>query len=149
MDILGLVIFISLIVFTSSLLIVASKLYVENKNNKAIVEQLTIDKEYLKLELSAALADIENRKLENDESFVRFLSTSREWAYGYIEKVQAEMLKFDKEVSPILDWNEKFGDVAGETTGSKGVSSIAKAYKDLKELMPEGPQEDQTTHKDL
>jgi hypothetical protein len=148
MDILGLIIFISLIVFTSSLLISASKLYVQNKNNKILLEKAIIDKEYLKLELSAALADIENRKLEKDDSFVMFLNTSREWAYGYIEKVQAEMLKFDKEISPILDWNEKFGDVAGETTGSKGVTSIAKAYKDLKQLMPEGPTEDHVEHKD-
>jgi hypothetical protein len=148
MDILGLVIFISLIVFTSSLLIVASKLYVENKNNKVLLEQAIIDKEYLKLELSAALADIENRKLEKDDSFVKFLTTSREWAYGYIEKVQAEMLKFDKEVSSILDWNEKFGNVAGDTTGTKNVTAIAKAYKDLKELMPQGPTEEQVEHKD-
>lgn len=149
MDILGLAIFLPFILILFVLSIKLVRLRAENNHNKALLEQSIVNGEYLKLELSAALADIENRKLEKDDSFVRFLTTSREWAYGYIEKVQEEMLKFDKEVSPILDWNEKFGDLAGQTPGSDNVTAIAKAYKSLKELMPEGPQEDQIKHKDL
>ena len=46
-------------------------------------------------------------KTEEDihkENFIKFLSDSREWAFGYIEEVQNGLKKFISEVEPELEY---------------------------------------------
>ena len=141
-DWLGLLVFVPFIVVFIALLITASKLYVDNKNNEALLEKAIIEKAYILQELERALQEIENNNLEKDDSFVKFLSTSRDWAYGYIEKVQQELLKFDKDLSKSFEWHEKFGKVNGTSPATDALDRVIESYKSLKELMPEKAPED-------
>jgi hypothetical protein len=141
MDWIGLLIFVPFIIVFVALLMTASKLYVENKNNKVLLEKALIEKAYVIEQLSAALQEMENNKLEKDDSFVKFLSTSRDWAYGYIEKVQEALLKFDKDLSKSFAWHEKFGKVNGTSPATDALDKVIESYKSLKELMPEQPPE--------
>lgn len=137
MDWVGLLIFLPLLAVSTILLVLTIKFYVLNKQLSAKVDQLLIDKEYALAELGKALSDIENTKLEKDDSFVKFLTTSREWAYGYIETVQKAMLEFDSKIGKELAWAQKYGMVNGENAHTKVIDSIAEAYTEFKEVMPD------------
>jgi hypothetical protein len=81
----------------------------------------------------------EKMDLERDdvkESFLKFISDSREWAFNYIEEVQEGLNKFVKDAGPSIDYFDEYGDVM-ETPLTPSMKEISKAYKELKKLLPE------------
>lgn len=77
--------------------------------------------------------------LENDivkESFLKFVSDSREWAFEYIEEVQKGLNKFVKEVEPHIDYFDKYGEVMW-TPLTPMMKDISKSFNELKKLLPE------------
>ena len=70
--------------------------------------------------LGEALAE---RSLSDNEDFIKFLSTSRDWAFKYIEDVQVKIGNLEKAM--------KSGDE----------SKIDVAYKDLVSMMPKDGEE--------
>jgi hypothetical protein len=75
----------------------------------------------------------------NREHFIKFLSDSRDWAFDYIEKVQAGLKKFIQEVEPQLDYYNKYG---GAVEGMMpphdfALKKISKEFEELKTLLPE------------
>lgn len=74
------------------------------------------------------------------ENFIKFLSDSREWAFGYIEEVQSGLKKFIEEVEPQLEYYNKYGVVVEGMLPPHdfALKKISKEFQDLKKLLPEG-----------
>ena len=73
------------------------------------------------------------------ENFIKFLSDSREWAFGYIEEVQQGLKKFIDEVEPQLAYYNEYGSVIEGMVPPHdfALKKISKEFEDLKKLLPE------------
>jgi hypothetical protein len=98
------------------------------------------DRRLLQKKVEELYQDIENAKLEQTDGFLKFVSESRDWAFQYIEEVQAALSEFDKTVAPDLEWSKTFGMVSGETTHTNVLRKISEAYDKLKEVLPKDNQ---------
>jgi len=96
--------------------------------------------------LAIAYSKIENlasssQKLENDvhkESFIKFLSDSRDLAFEYIEEVQSGITEFVSEVDPLISYFDEYGDVLStERPDYDAMKKISTEFKKLKQLLPE------------
>ena len=94
------------------------------------------DRMLLQKKVEELYQDIENAKLEQTDGFLKFVSDSRDWAFQYIEEVQAALSEFDKELAPDLKWANTFGQVGGETAHTNVLKRISEAYDKLKEVLP-------------
>jgi hypothetical protein len=103
-----------------------AKLYMEKLIDYKILQD-TLEKTY---EEKMAL------EAEKSDGFVKFLSDSRDWAFQYIENVQASLNDFDEKVQPTLEWADKYGGVNGETVYTNALNKISEAYRELKEILP-------------
>lgn len=74
--------------FVATLLVNSYKLREENKNNIKKIIQLEIDKDMIANQLDKVWQEHQDKKLEETDGFVRFLSQSRDWAFSYIDDVQ-------------------------------------------------------------
>lgn len=91
-------------------------------SSASLLEQADIDRLLLARRLEQELNTKESTKLEQTEGFVRFLSESRDWAFKYIEDVQAaiaELGAYEKNI--VVDDN---------------VPKAVKAYNNLKKFLP-------------
>ena len=101
--------------------------------------------ETILLYLSSAESLAESNKDQPDidkthkESFIKFLSDSRDWAFEYIEKTQKTITRFIEEVEPELEYYNKYGAaVEGMITPhDKALKKISKEIYELKNLLPE------------
>jgi hypothetical protein len=92
-----------------------------------------------------AFAKIKNKKLSAivynreeiaNESYIKFLNTSRDDAFDYIVQVQEELINFASKVEPQL----KYFNTYGKSVPSPHtiiLEEIDSAYKDLKAILPE------------
>ena len=73
------------------------------------------------------------------ENFIKFLSDSREWAFGYIEDVQTGLKKFIEEVEPQLEYYNQYGVVVEGMVPPHdfALKKISKEFEELKKLLPE------------
>jgi hypothetical protein len=94
------------------------------------------DRMLLQKKVEELYQDIENVKLEQTDGFLKFVSDSRNWAFQYIEEVQAALSEFDKDIAPTLEWSNTFGQVLGETAQTNALKRISEAYDKLKEVLP-------------
>ena len=70
------------------------KIYSLKKANRGLAMsflQANIDKELVSRKLQQTIDSINNANLEDKDGFIKFLSESREWAFSYIENVQASI----------------------------------------------------------
>jgi hypothetical protein len=90
-----------------------------------------------------------NKKLEErlssrdeiaNESYVRFLNESRDWAYNYIEDVQAKLKEFADKVEPQLDYFNTYGRAVA-SPHTIMLEKIDSAYVDLKSVLPQENEE--------
>lgn len=91
-------------------------------SSASLLEQADIDRLLLARRLEQELSTKESTKLEQTEGFVRFLSESRDWAFKYIEDVQAaiaELGAYEKNI--VVDGN---------------VPKAVEAYSNLKKFLP-------------
>jgi hypothetical protein len=107
-----------------------------NTLSEEYMQQLA-DRFLLQKEVERLYQEIENSKLEQTDGFLKFVSESRDWAFGYIEEVQTALSEFDKTVDPLLKWAMRFGVLNGETAHTKILSEISEAYDKLKSVLPE------------
>ena len=107
-----------------------------NTVSDGYMQQLT-DNFLLQKEVERLNQELENKKLEQTDGFLKFVSESRDWAFGYIEEVQTALSDFDKTVDPLLKWAMRFGILNGETAHTKILSEISEAYDKLKSVLPE------------
>ena len=73
------------------------------------------------------------------ESFIKFLSDSRDWAFTYIEDVQKGLETFIQNVEPHIEYYDAYGPaVEGMMPPhDAALKSISKEFKELKKLLPE------------
>jgi len=102
----------------------------------AYMQQLG-DNFLLKKEIEKLYQEAENKKLEQTDGFLKFVSESRDWAFGYIEEVQKALAEFDEEVAPQLEWAKTYGRLGGDTVHTNTVNIVSEAYKKLKSVLPE------------
>jgi hypothetical protein len=94
------------------------------------------DRMLLQKKVEELYQDIENAKLEQTDGFLKFVSESRDWAFQYIEEVQAALSEFDKEIAPQIEWANSFGQVLGNNAHTSVLQNISEAYDKLKEVLP-------------
>ena len=81
-----------------------------------------------------------NREEIANESYVKFLNDSRDWAYEYIEDVQQKLADFSNKVEPQLNYFNTYGmTVPGPHVIL--VKEISEAYEELKAVLPEDNKE--------
>jgi hypothetical protein len=91
--------------------------------------------------LEKLINDIEDSKLKSDESvhkenFIKFLSDSRDWAYQYIEDVQAGLNSFISETAPEINYFKEYGDLSSMAPNYYSMKKITEEYEKLKTLLP-------------
>ena len=91
--------------------------------------------------LEKLINDIEESKLKSDESvhkenFIKFLSDSRDWAYQYIEDVQAGLTNFINETAPEINYFKEYGDTMAMAPNYYSMKKITEEYEKLKMLLP-------------
>jgi hypothetical protein len=100
----------------STSLVVA--LMITKKKNKKLQEKLS------------------NREEIANESYIKFLNTSRNDAFDYIVQVQEELINFANKVEPQLNYFNTYG----RTVGSPHIIMLEKidsAYEELKTVLPQ------------
>ena len=127
-----LVLIFILSIFTSLFLYLYLK---QIKNNKAILANT------LKLLLHQEQEHQANKtdKEKSNEDFLKFVSDSRDWAYKYIEEVQAGLKTFIDEVEPQIDYYDHYGAAVDGmvATHDFALKKISSEFKKLKSLLPE------------
>lgn len=98
--------------------------------------QRLADNFLLQKEVQKLSQELENKKLQETDGFVKFISQSRDWAFEYIEEVQKALAEFDEEVAPQLEWANTFGRLAGETVHTSTIKIVSEAYDKLKTVLP-------------
>jgi hypothetical protein len=81
-----------------------------------------------------------NREEIANESYVKFLNDSRDWAYKYIEDVQQKLADFSNKVEPQLNYFNTYGMVV-QGPHIILVKEISEAYEELKAVLPEDNKE--------
>jgi hypothetical protein len=72
-----------------------------------------------------------------NEDFLKFVSDSRDWAYGYIENVQESLNKFIKDIEPEIAYFDEYGIASSAYPHYHSMKKISGAYKELKKILPE------------
>jgi hypothetical protein len=105
------------------------------KNNKAILANT------LKLLLHQEQEHQANKtdKEKSNEDFLKFVSDSRDWAYQYIEEVQAGLKSFINEVGPQVEYYDRYGVAVDGMVAPHdfALKKISSEFKKLKSLLPE------------
>jgi hypothetical protein len=92
-----------------------------------------------------ALSRIKNKELSSvvynreeiaNESYIKFLNTSRDDAFDYIVQVQEELINFASKVEPQLNYFNTYGKSV-PSPHTIILEEIDSAYKDLKAVLPE------------
>lgn len=93
-----------------------------------------VDNAALREKLAELMTNGENRKLEETEGFVKFISQSRDWAFQYIEKVQIAIKNFQDVFHPFaVQYYEK----KKTRITKEEFQTIVDAYKELVDRLPE------------
>lgn len=82
------------------------------------------------------LSDNKSDNNVHQESFIKFLSDSRDSAFQYIEEVQAGITKFVEDVDPEISYFKEYGDIMAMSPNYNSLKKITTAYEDLVKLLP-------------
>lgn len=96
-DLFNLIVFVVAAVLITLLTVGVIRLRLKNRKLVSEALQLAIDKVVLYTQLEKLNETNDIKSVEETQGFVKFLSESREWAFGYIEEVQAAITEY-KEV---------------------------------------------------
>lgn len=81
-------------------------------------------------------AIVSDREEIANESYIKFLNTSRNDAFDYIVQVQEELINFASKVEPQLNYFNTYGK-AVPSPHTIILEEIDSAYKELKAILPE------------
>ena len=74
---------------------------------------------------------------KSNEAFLKFVSDSRDWAYQYIDDVQAGLSKFVVDIEPEIAYFDEYGVAGSAYPHYYSMKKISGAYKELKKMLPE------------
>lgn len=97
--------------------------------------QLALDKVSLLNEIGKLTEQQQSTSIEQTDGFLKFISDSRDWAFGYIEEVQEALAIFDKKMSMLLKYAKTYGAVV-ESHLTPTVEQIDEAYNELLKVLP-------------
>lgn len=117
-------------IFVFSLYVKVKK---QNQKCKIRIEDLHIGKAILEKELMQKNMNEDDVHTEN---FIKFLSDSREAAYGYIEDVQSALKDFSNKVDAKLKYFDEYGLAGPGGPDYELLKQISLAYKELQKIMP-------------
>lgn len=132
-----LIAFIILIFIIMVLLINNFMLQIKNKKLKVQNVQEILNKTIIADKLMKEIEKNSNASLESSDGFLKFITQSRDWAFKYIEDVQAELLSFKNTIEPKLQYAEKYISLGEKTPAMTTINEISMAYEKLKKIMPE------------
>jgi hypothetical protein len=120
-------------------ILLINNLAIRSKNRKlsAQIIQIALDKTVISEKLKEQLDKKDSESIEQSEGFLKFISQSRDWAFDYIEQVQAALLEFKNKVEPQLLYAKTYGTAAGHSPHTIIIDRISDAYDDLVRVMPE------------
>ncbi len=120
-------------------ILLINNLIIRSKNKKLYIEitQIALDKSVISQRLKEELNKKESESIEQSEGFLKFISQSRDWAFDYIEQVQASLLEFKNKVEPQILYAKTYGSANGESPHTIIIDRISDAYDDLIKVMPE------------
>lgn len=110
-------------------------LYKITKINQAFTK-LFISHESLQEFITKNNVEFKNDSDIHKENFIKFLSDSRDWAYQYIEDVQAGLQKFTDDIKPEIDYFNSYGDFTSMQPNYYSLKKISEAYDELLKLLP-------------
>ena len=70
------------------------------------------------------------------ESFLKFVSDSREWAYEYIENVQGQLKVFKELVEKDIKHFDEYGVVGSAYPYHEAMQRFSSGYKIIEEMLP-------------
>jgi hypothetical protein len=109
---------------------VISTIVLKKKNTNLTASIITI-----LLENAGNKSGTDDKNLNTNEGFVKFLSDSRDWAFAYIEEVQTILKKFVEDVGPDIETYRVFGQ-AIDSPHNEALDNISKAYAELEKILP-------------
>lgn len=123
----------------SIVVLLINNLRLQIKNKKLALQnvQEVLNKNIIAEKLLKEIEKNSKVELEKSDGFLKFISESRDWAFKYIEDVQAELLSFKEAIEPKLDYANKYIRLSGETPAMSTIDEISVAYEKLKRIMPE------------
>jgi hypothetical protein len=107
--------------------------YIQRKRNIKILAQTL---EFFMLQGQIEQAS-KTEKEQSNEDFLKFISDSRDWAYEYIDEVQAALSKFITDIEPEVLFFDQYGDLMSAEPNYNSMKKISGAYKELKKLLPD------------
>lgn len=121
------------------IILLINNLALRSKNKKLSVEiiQIALDKAVISQKLKEQLDKKDSESIEQSEGFLKFISQSRDWAFDYIEQVQAALVEFKNKVEPQILYAKTYGTTIGESPHAIIIDRISDAYDDLAKVMPE------------
>jgi hypothetical protein len=78
----------------------------------------------------------ESVKTDVQEGFINFLNQSRESAFEYIENVQSTLGNVVTDLSPIVEFHDKYGAIFDTDTRNQ-MQVVSNSFRELKKLIPE------------
>ena len=103
--------------------------------------KLFIDNKALEEFISNNNVEFKNDSDIHKENFIKFLSDSRDWAFGYIEEVQSGLTKFVNDVEPEINYFKEYGDIMAMQPNYNSLTKITQAYEELVRLLPKEQEE--------
>jgi len=107
--------------------------YIQRKKTMQVLAQTL---EFIMIQ-EAQKQEMKTDKDKANEDFLKFISDSRDWAYTYIDEVQASLNKFITDIEPEINYFKEYGDLASMSPNYYSMKKIAAAYEELKNLLPE------------
>lgn len=107
--------------------------YIQRKRN---IQMLAQTLEFFMLQ-EAQQEQAKTDKEQFNEDFLKFISDSRDWAYTYIEDVQASLDKFITDIEPEILFFDQYGDLMAAEPNYNAMKKISVSYKELKKFLPE------------
>ena len=115
-QIVELVIFVALVVILAAMALLLLKISLVNRRLTVAATQAEMDRIMTMIQLEKAQS---SNDVEKTDGFLKFVSESREWAFGYIEQVQEAIKEYDVALS------------------NQNPTEMNEAYKKLIAMLPE------------
>lgn len=119
MNIVELSVYILVSLFIFALIFSIVKLVLSNRKMFARAVQAEMDRVMTMIQLEKMTAEKNNQAVEKTDGFMKFISESRDWAFTYIEDVQAAIKEYDAALS------------------KQDPQQMNDAYKKLIDMLPE------------
>lgn len=131
------ILIISLLTLSISFIIAYSillKKFIKAKNvmAKLVFDNFTLEK-LIELQNDK---DLKTNDSVHKENFLKFISESRDWAFGYIEEVQGGLSNFIDQLEPEINYFKEYGDIGAMAPNYYSMKKFVEEYEKLKMLLP-------------